>query len=261
MLAAARDAFATTVERYAQLVERVPETSIPIPDSEWTVRDATIHVCGSVQRMATLAAGEASTVPSLDKDFIAARARKLIDEDPETDGGKLADRIREGLARLLGVTATLTGDHPISYHAGLRLDLAQLFCLYLGEYLLHGYDIAVAIGAAWPIDPDDADPAIAGFRACYPAIFNPAAAAGLDATFQLDTAGTNPFFVRITDSACDMPTTPERVDCIISADPVTALFVLSGRMSQGAAAALGRLAYSGAHADLGPRFADLFVFP
>ena len=261
ILAAARDEFAITVERYAQLVEGVPDTSIPIPDSEWTVRDATVHVCGSIQRMATLAGGEASTVPSVDKDFMAARARKLIDEDPETDGGKLADRIRDGLARLLELTATLPGDHPIAYHAGLRLNLAQLFSLYLGEYLLHGYDVAVAIEAPWPIDPGDAALAVAGFRACYPAIFNPIAAAGLDATYQLDTAGMDPFFVRITGSTYDTPTTPERVDCIISADPVTAVLVLSGRLSQWAAIALGRLTFSGTCPEYGPRFNDLFVFP
>ena len=261
ILAAARGSFAAMVERYAQLVENVPDTSIPIPDSEWTVRDATVHVCGSAQRMALLAGGQASTVPSVDKDFMAARARKLIDEDPETDGGKLADRIRDGLAGLLDGTATLPGDHPIAYHAGLRLNLAELFCLYLGEYLMHGYDVAVAIEAPWPIDPGDAALAIAGFRACYPAIFNPAPAAGLSMTYHLDTAGTDPFFVRIDDSTCETTTTPERVDCVISADAVTALLVLSGRLTQWAAIALGRLTFSGDHPEYGPRFNDLFVFP
>ena len=261
MLAAARDAFAVTVERYAQLVEGVPDTSIPVPESEWTVRDSTVHLCGSTQRMATLAGGVASTVPSVDRDFLAARARKLIDEEPETDGGKLADRIREGLARLLELTATLSGDHPIAYHAGLRLNLTQLFSLYLGEYLLHGYDVAVAIEAPWPIDPGDAALAVRGFRACYSAIFSPATAAGLDATYRLDTVGTDPFFVRITDATCEEPATPGSVDCIISADPVTALLVMSGRLNQWAAIALGRLDFSGARPEIGPRFNDLFVFP
>jgi uncharacterized protein (TIGR03083 family) len=260
--ATARDEFAITVERYAQLVESVRDTAIAIPASEWTVRDATVHVCGSLQRMATLAGGEASTVPSADKNFLAARARKLIDEEPETDGGKLADRIREGLARLLELTATLSGDHPIAYHAGLRLNLVQLFSLYLGEYLLHGYDIAVAIESPWPIDPGDAALAVAGFRACYPAIFSPAAAAGLSATYRLDTAGSDPFFVRIDDSSCETTTTtPERVDCVISADAVTALLVMSGRLTQWAAIALGGLTFSGDHPEYGPPFNDLFVFP
>ena len=47
----------------------------------------------------------------------------------------------------------------------------------------------------------------------------------------------------------------------ISADPVTALLVITGRVSQWPAVALGRLVFSGPRPELGPRFADLFVFP
>jgi hypothetical protein len=161
----------------------------------------------------------------------------------------------------MAVTATRPGDQPISYHAGLRPNLGQLVSVYLGEYLLHGYDIAVAVKAPWPVDPGYAALAVRGFRACYPAIFNPATAAGLDATYRLDTAGTDPFFVRITDATYEQPATPESVDCVISADPVTALLVMSGRLSQWAAIALGRLTFSGARPEIGPRFTDLFVFP
>jgi len=261
ILAAAREAFTVTVERYADLVESVRDTSIAIPDSEWTVRDAAVHLAGSNHRMAALAGGEASAVPSVDKQFLDARARKLIAENPETDGKKLAEQIREGLERVMAVTATLPGDQPISYHAGIRLDVGQLVSLYLGEYLLHGYDIAVAVGVPWPIDPGYAALAVRGFRACYSAIFNPTTAAGLDATYRLDTAGTDPFFVRITDATYEEPATLGSVDCIISADPVTALLVMSGRLTQLAAIALGRLTFSSDRPEIGPRFTDLFVFP
>jgi hypothetical protein len=47
----------------------------------------------------------------------------------------------------------------------------------------------------------------------------------------------------------------------LAADPVTALLVQSGRLSQWAAVALGRLTFAGPHPELGPRFAELFVFP
>ena len=261
MLAAARDAFAVMAERYAELVESVPDTTIAIPNSEWTVRDAAVHSAGSNHRMAALAGGEASTVPTADKQFLDARARKLIAENPETDGKMLADQIREGLERVMAVTADLPGTQPISYHAGLRLNLTELVSIYLGEYLLHGYDIAVAARAPWPIDPGYAAMAVRGFRACYPAIFNPATAAGLDATYCLDTAGTEPFLVHIDGTTYEQPASPGPADCVISADPVTALLVMSGRLSQWAAIALGRLTFSGDRPEIGPRFNDLFVFP
>lgn len=260
-LAAARDGFAVTVERYARLVESVPDTSIAIPDSEWTVRDAAAHVAGGTQRMAALARGQASTVPTVGKKFLDARARKLIAEIPEADGKKLADRMREALGRLMTEIATRSGDQPITFHGGLRLTLTELVSLYLGEYLLHGYDIAVATGVPWPIDPGYAALAVEGFRTCYPGIFNPAAATEFDATYRLDTAGTDPFFVRISNATYEEPATTVSVDCVITADPVTALLVMSGRLSQWAAIALGRLTFPGRRPEIGPRFNDLFVFP
>jgi hypothetical protein len=42
---------------------------------------------------------------------------------------------------------------------------------------------------------------------------------------------------------------------------VTALLVITGRLNQWPAIALGRLVFSGPRPELGPRFADLFVFP
>jgi putative sterol carrier protein len=102
---------------------------------------------------------------------------------------------------------------------------------------------------------------VTGFRACYPGIFNPAAAGGLDATYRLDTDGTDPFVVRLSDAAYEQPAPPGSVDCVISADPVAALLVLTGRLDQWAAIALGRLRFSGDRSELGPRFAELFVFP
>ena len=260
-LAIARDGFAVIVERYAQLMESVTDTSIAIPASEWTIRDAAAHVAGSNHRMAALAGGEASAVPRIDKQFLDARARKLIDENPETDAKKLADQIREGLTRVVAATANRPGDQPISYHGGLRLNLAQLVSLYLGEYLLHGYDIALAVETPWAIDPGYAALAVSTFRFCYPGILDPAAADGLEAVYRLDTAGTDPFFVRISDASCEAPAPPGHVDCVISADPVTALLVMSGRLSQWAAIALGRLTFSGARPEIGARFNDLFVFP
>ena len=45
------------------------------------------------------------------------------------------------------------------------------------------------------------------------------------------------------------------------ADPVTALLVQSGRLSQWPAIALGRLTFTGDRPEIGPGFAELFVFP
>jgi len=258
ILAAAREGLTAMGERYARLVEDLEDTSIPIPDSEWTVREAAVHVAGGPRRYAALATGEVdlSAVPA-DKEVLAARMRSILADNPETDPQRLADQVREGYGVLMEVIATIPADQPIAYYAGLNIA-----SIILGEPILHGYDIATAVGVPWPIDPEYAAVAIGGYqRVGYSAIFRPAASAGLEATYRVEVAGTDPFHARVADGTYTEPEAPGSIDCVISADPVTALLVITGRLKQWPAIALGRLKFTGDRPELGPRFADLFVFP
>ena len=58
ILAAAREGLADMGERYARLVEGLPDTSIPIPGSEWTVREAAVHLAWGPTRIAGFATGQ-----------------------------------------------------------------------------------------------------------------------------------------------------------------------------------------------------------
>ena len=262
ILDAARNGLADMGERYARLVEQLGDTSVPIPGSAWTVRDAAVHLAGSSRRYAALVRGEldVSGLP-FEKAFLDARASSLIADNPETDPKQLASQIREGLEDLLDAAATTAADQTIAWYAGLRPHAAASVAIYLGEPLLHGYDIANAVDVPWPIDPGHAALAVGGYRLAYPALFQPSAAAGLEATYRIDIAGTEPFSVRIAGGTYqEVPGGPD-VDCVISVDPVTALLVISRRISRWPAVALGGLRFTGDRPDLGPRFFDLLVFP
>lgn len=262
MLAAARDGLTVMAERYARLVEGLEDTSVPIPGSEWTVRDAAAHLCGNGHRYAALATGEGSySAIQMDAAYMAARARSIIDDNPETDPKKLADQIRDGYEHLIAVTATIPADQPVDWIGGLRPTLASTVSIVLGEPILHGYDVAAAVGVPWPIDPGYAALALASYRVFYPAIFQPSASAGLEATYRIQIAGTDPFTVRIADGAYAEVPAASPADCVISADPAAALLVISGRLSQWPAIALGRITFTGDRPEIGPSFADLFVFP
>ena len=264
-LAAAREALTVMAERCACLVEDFDDTSIPIPGSEWTVREAAVHMAGGGHRHAAMAEGEPSLLAGaerVDREYLAARMRSIIADNPETDAKKLADQIREGYEHFLAVTATVPADQPIIYHAGRRLNLAVVASAFVGESVLHGYDLATAGGVPWPIDPGYAALALGGYyRIGYSAIFQPLAGAGLEATYHIDTPGTDPLFVQIADGTCEELPAAASVDCVISADPVTALLVTGGRLSQWPAIALGRMTFTGGRPEIGPKFFDLFVFP
>lgn len=260
-LAGAQAGLTVVVEGFARLVEARTQISIPIPGSSWTVRDAAVHLAGGNHRHIAYVKGHATTAPTLDKAHFDTRTRSQIGENPEADPKKLAAQIRDGYARLAAVTASVPADQPISYHAGLRPTLASMTCVLLGEYLLHGYDVASALGRPWPIDPGHAALVVGAYRMALPLLFQPSATPGPQVTYRVDIPGTDPFFVRVADRAYEEPDAPPSVDCSVSADPVTALLVLSGRLSQWPAITLGRLRFTGRHPEVGPRFAQLFVFP
>ena len=262
ILAAARDGLADMGERYARLVETQADAHVRIPGSAWTVRDAAAHLASGTRRYAGLVRGEhdVSAVP-VDKTSLDARARSLVDANPETDPKKLANQIREGFDDLLNATATAPADQAVAWYAGLRPTLAGIAALYLGEPLLHGYDIATAVSVPWPIDRGYAALPLDPYRLVYPLMFQPSAAAELEATYRIDFAGTEPFYARIAGGTYKELPDGSDADCVISADPVTALMVVSGRLSRWPAIALGRLGFTGDRPGIGPRFFDLFIFP
>ena len=263
ILATAREGLADMGERCARLVEDLEDTSIPIPASEWTVREAAVHLAWAPPRIAAFATGQVDlSAMQFDKEVHAARMRSVIADNPETDPKKLAQQVREGYGVLSEALATVPADQPIAYYAGLRPTVADLASQNLGEPLLHGYDIATAAGVPWPIDPQYAAVAVGSYqRVLSSLIFEPAASAGLEATYRVEVEGTDPFHARIADGTFTRPEAPGSVDCVISTDPVTALLVTSVGLSPWPAIALGRLTFTGDRPDLGPRFADLFVFP
>jgi uncharacterized protein (TIGR03083 family) len=263
ILSAACDGLTDMAERCARLVEDLADTSIPIPGSEWTVREAAAHLGGAARVWVARFTGRVEVrAEPMDKEILAARARSMLADNPESDPKKLAEQIREGCGGLLEVLATVPADQPIAYYAGLRPTVADLASQYLGEPLLHGYDIAAAVGVPWPIEPDYAAVAVGSYqRVLCSIIFQPGAAVGLEATYRVEVEGTDPFHARIAGGTYTRLEAKGPADCVISADPVTALLVISGRLSQWAAMALGRLTFTGDRPDLGPRFADVFVYP
>lgn len=257
-----REGLSDMYERYAQLVEGLEDPSVPLADSEWTIREAAVHVSGGPRRYAAVVSGDVdlSSVP-VDKKVLDARMRSLIADNAETDLKRLADETRNSIEYFLKVTDGLPPDHPIAYYGGLRPTFGEMVPVLLGEPLVHGYDIAAAAGRPWPIDPGYAALVVEAYRLLYPALFQPAVAGGLEASYRSEVPGTKPFIVRISEGTYEELPAGQSADCVISMDPVTALLLVTGRLSQWAAVALGCLTFSGDQPDLGPRFVELFVFP
>jgi hypothetical protein len=135
----------------------------------------------------------------------------------------------------------------LPFHAGLLVPPAALGSMAIGEWCLHGQDLARTLRRPWTIESNDALLVLQGFESIAPAWVDPSAARGHTADYEIRLRGT-PFFVRwrFEDGQLDVaPDEPFRPDTIVWAQPTAMLSVFYGRQSQWAAAAKGAMVAGG----------------
>jgi hypothetical protein len=138
-----------------------------------------------------------------------------------------------------------------------------LTALALSELTMHGRDIATGTGRPWPISAEHAK-LILG-TVCpemAPLVVRPEAGRGAPVTYEVRLRGNGPrFVIRVADGTAEVRAVGGRVDCVISADPVTYLLVVYGRMPLGRALLRGGILAKGRRPWLGLRFKDMFFNP
>ncbi|MGH9003542.1 MAG: maleylpyruvate isomerase N-terminal domain-containing protein [Acidimicrobiia bacterium] len=237
-----RRAIAANSARWAEMLHAVPDSGTRIPGAEWTVREAAVHVLNFSAVNADVAAGMTSPRLSVERDHVAADNLRRIADVPETDPDKLARLVAEGVDRFLEATDGRPGDHQVTWHCGLKLGLAELAGVELAELVLHGYDVATAVGFPWPIDPLHALIILNGYGPAFGLVVNEERAQGLNAGFGIELRNGPAFTARFVDGAYQVePPDSGPVDCTISADPVAFLLVLWNRQSQWGPIARGKM--------------------
>jgi uncharacterized protein (TIGR03083 family) len=243
-------------------VESLSDTGVPIPGSNWTVREVGVHLVTCGVRYAGMVQGEPLGYSSLAPGECGRMNDQLIADIPESDPVKLAALMQEGTERLLEASAACDDESEMVWHCQTRISVAHLVAIAAAEHLLHGYDMAVATGRPWPITPEEAGLALFGYGVGYGLCLNPATTAGHTAGYGLELRTGERFTVRFVDGkyAVESPDSGP-IDCTISADPVAFLLVGAGRMTQWQAIALGLMEVGGDRPDLALKFLDLFLFP
>jgi len=259
----ARAGLSDVAERLTALVGSLPNTTTPILPGTWTVREAAVHLAVASDLYAELAAR--TPVPPLTTwttvEQWNAESAALIADIPETDPHKLAVIMGDAVGRFLDVTGRRPADQPTVLF-GLDFDVTRLVCVILGEWAVHGYDIAAATGHPWPIDPGHAQLALYGYGSGLSPFVDPATAAGHTAAYGIEIRGGDGFTARFTDGAFTVEFAGSGpVDCVISADPVALVMVALGRISPLEAVALGLLSAGGDRPELALGFLDLFAIP
>jgi uncharacterized protein (TIGR03083 family) len=258
-LPATRAALEAVGRRLVGLLAAVPDPQAPTRGLTWTLGETSLHIAGGPAFYADYAGGRALPEPTIDTGPVFAQRMAA---QPERTPSVLARRLDENTRRYLAETAELPATHPVPFFGGVTIELAAQSAILLGEFVVHGYDVARSIGRSWPIDPAHARLIVAGVTAVLPRYVDRASAAGLTATYQVRLRGGPSFQIRFDRGTATVePQQPGAADCRLAADPVTFLLVAYWRRSQWPGILRGQLRAWGRRSWLGPRFQRLFVRP
>jgi uncharacterized protein (TIGR03083 family) len=229
-LAVARTAVQAAARQAAELVRSLPDPSARVPGMDWTVGQTAAHLVAAARFYPRYATGQLTPEATID---LADGNLSRIAQVGEHGLAELADLLTAETQRLLEQTADLAPDHPVAFYGGTTLDLSAQTGILLGEYLVHGLDLARSARRPWPIDPGHARLVIAAATALLPRYVDPDAAQGMRVGYDVRIRGGPRFTLRLADGAATVESgSVGPVDCHISADPVAFLIVAYGRGSQ-----------------------------
>lgn len=265
--AAPRDALRRASEATGRLLTSLPGATVAIPGSLWNAREVGGHLVFSLRALTDIARGHDPGITDVSDtgtfhDRVAAVNARAVALEPPRDLTVLAELVVDSARGFLDATGGTPGSDLLDIPwYGAALDVETATCLLLGEQLVHGYDVARAVDARWPIAPEDARLVIRGARSLLPLMVDPDAARGLHAGYGIRVRGGERFTVRVSGGTVRVEGDGGRVDCHLSADPVALLLVGYGRISQWRAIRSGKLLAWGRKPWLALRFKGLFVDP
>lgn len=243
-LDALRSSVAVAGVRTARLVAGVDEPGRRLPGSDWTVADVAAHLAAGTDAYAAYLTGDHEPrvdLSDLAGGSLAASNAGNLAAEPDRDLDVLAPRIEAGVGRLLDLTAPLRAGDTAVWH-GRDVPVETFLASSLAELLIHGRDVALAVGRPWPIAAEDARAVVLGMAPVLCLVVNPSEAAGVRVTYDVRLRGGGRLTLRFHDGALDARAgAPERADCHVSADPVAFLLVAYGRQGQWPAIARGKL--------------------
>jgi uncharacterized protein (TIGR03083 family) len=226
--------------RFATLVTSAPDPAAAIPDSDWTVRDASAHVVTVARRYIDGPEGRGTWVP--DPRDLGALNDAQIDTLAGLDMEELAARLRRDLSALaVQVRAYGAGPPSFQFHGGEEVAADAALGILLGELVVHGWDIARVTAHPWPIDGGDVELILEGVEPILPGWVDPDAAGDLTATFEVRLRGGGTHVWSFRRGRLAVAPAGRRPDVRISADPVALLLVFYRRQSQWPHVARGRM--------------------
>jgi len=227
-------------DRFAALAGSV-EANEHLHGSTWTPRDVVGHLLTVVRRYT-----HGPTLGETPRDVDRINADELAG---------LGDRPREELLDELAVEMKLVRElwgpdildlrMRIPFHGGVTVDAAAAMSNLIGEFLLHGRDIAMTAGKAWAIEDRDAVLILNGVMQILPAYAVRSATKSLRVKVVVPGARAWLLDFRHGELSSEPAVTPHRVDVVVRARAEALMLLLYARLSPRQAARRGVLVVGG----------------
>ncbi|HKD88566.1 MAG TPA: maleylpyruvate isomerase N-terminal domain-containing protein [Streptosporangiaceae bacterium] len=277
---AVRQALEHAGELAAGLVRRGAPLDGPVPGLQWTKAQLVAHLCAMceafastlrgedfVERFGTEFVGSYGSGPTL-RDAVAATNAKVVKDAACPTPAAAADALTSGAAALLAAFNShrdLSAQRPAPWYGPeVALPVGSLLSLAVSELLVHGYDLARAVGADLRPSPAAAASATAVAAAVMsemlPRILDERAASGFTGSFEIRVRGGERFVLRIADGrAWSEPAGSLAVDCVLTLSAYHALLMGYDRVPAWRVIASGKAWAFGRRPWLGLRFDQLFL--
>ncbi|HKT04310.1 MAG TPA: maleylpyruvate isomerase family mycothiol-dependent enzyme [Rugosimonospora sp.] len=271
------DALRRESRRIVAMVRHAERLDAAVPGLAWTAGQLAGHLCVVYRAFAGTVRGEVfgsvvdgaigagGTLPEV----LAATNARGVEAVTFDTSSQAADALAEGawdLSDALSASPDLEVARPTPWYGpGVTRNGATLGAIGVSETLVHGRDLALALGGD-PRVPDAAAVCAAPtvMSEMLPLLVDPAATRGLTVTFEVRIRGGQGFVLHVSNGAARSApagSTPREADCVISLSACAALLIGFNRMSVWRALATGRAIAYGRRPWLGLRFRRLFLNP
>jgi uncharacterized protein (TIGR03083 family) len=228
-----------------------PDVYALTPGGEWTVRDTAVHlICGTRMYPKLLKDQPTRLRTEFDLSTLNAAFFLAMDEDRPR---ALADLTERAVTSFIDAIDGRKPDDPCQY-GGFAVTVGVMAGGLCSEYLLHGFDMARAVGRQWSCPESAADSALAGIGSVYLSLLDPEKAGDLRASFAIE-GQFGRFSCQVHNGTIEPFDSNADTDCTITGPSAQVLLWLSGR----AGWADTTLSASGPRPDLAPSLADRLV--